>query len=61
VASTKERITSTTQTILTLLIVFAVSLTFLLIASSGGLVLLIYLCWQYVRKGRFPSLRVVST
>ena len=32
----------------------------LLIIFMVGLVLLIYVCWQYVRFGRFPSLRVVS-
>jgi len=39
--------------------VTAVSLTLLLIIFSAGLVLLIYVCWQYIRHGRFPSLRVV--
>ncbi len=57
----QERVSSTTNTILTLLLVTAVSLTLLLIIFSAGLVLLIYVCWLYVRYGRFPSLRVVST
>jgi hypothetical protein len=36
----------------------ALVLTVLLLALAAGQVLLIYLCWQYVRTGRFPSLRV---
>ncbi len=60
VAQVQERVASTTNTILTLILVTAVSLTLLLIIFSAGLVLLIYVCWQYVRFGRFPSLRVVS-
>jgi len=55
----QDRVSSTTNTILTLLLVTAVSLTLLLIIFSAGLVLLIYVCWQYIRHGRFPSLRVV--
>ncbi len=57
----QERVSSTTNTFLTLIVVLAVSLTLLLIIFSVGLVLLIYVCWQYMRTGRFPSLRVVST
>ena len=33
-------------------------LTVLLLVVAAGQVLLIYVCWQYVRRGRFPSLRV---
>ena len=55
----QDRVSSTTNTILTLLLVTALSLTLLIIIFSAGLVLLIYVCWQYIRKGRFPSLRVV--
>jgi membrane protein insertase Oxa1/YidC/SpoIIIJ len=61
VTSTQERISSTTNTILTLLLVTTVSLTFFLIIFSAGLVLLIYVCWQYVRFRCFPSLRVMRT
>jgi hypothetical protein len=31
----------------------------LFLVLAAGQVLLIYACWQYVRRGRFPSLRVV--
>jgi hypothetical protein len=34
-------------------------LTGLLLVVAAGQVLLIYVCWQYVRRGRFPSLRVL--
>ncbi len=61
VTQAQERVSSTTNTILTLLLATAVSLTVLLLIFSVGLVLLIYVCWQYVRFGRFPSLRVVRT
>src|SRR5439155_6774448 len=57
----QDRVSSTTNTILTLLLVTAVSLTLLLIIFSAGLLLLIYVCWLYVRYGHFPSLLVVST
>jgi len=30
-----------------------------LIIVAVALLLLIYVCWQYIRRGRFPSLRVV--
>jgi hypothetical protein len=39
----------------------AVSLTALFVVVAAGQVLLIYVCWQYVRSGRFPSLRVASS
>jgi len=55
----QDRVSSTTNTILTLLLVTAVSLTLLLIIVAVALLLLIYVCWQYIRRGRFPSLRVV--
>ena len=55
----QDRVTSTTNTILTLLLVTAVSLTLLLIIVAVALLLLIYVCWQFIRRGRFPSLRVV--
>ena len=55
----QDRVSSTTNTIFTWLLVTAISLTLLIIIISAGLVLLIYVCWQYIRHGRFPSLRVV--
>jgi hypothetical protein len=55
----QDRVTSTTNTILTLLLVTAISLTLLFIIVAVALVLLIFVCWQYIRHGRFPSLRIV--
>ena len=60
VTDTQTRITSTSNTLLLLIDVLAVSLTLLFIIFAAGLVLLMYVCWRYVRTGRFPSLRVVS-
>lgn len=61
ITNTQARITSTSNTILLLINVLAVSLTLLLIIFEAGLVLLMYMCWRYVRTGRFPSLRIVNT
>ena len=61
VAQAQDRVSSTTNTILTWLLVTAISLTLLCIIVAVALLLLIYVCWQYIRHGRFPSLRVVRT
>ena len=59
VTDTQARVTSASNRILTLINLLAVSLTILFIIFALGLVLLIWVCWQYVRTGHFPSLRVV--
>ena len=56
----QDRVSSTTNTILTWLLVTAIALTLLFIIVAAALLLLIYVCWQYIRHGRFPSLRVVN-
>jgi hypothetical protein len=61
VVQAQDRVSSTTNTILTWLLVTVVSLTLLFIIVAVALLLLIYVCWQYIRHGRFPSLRVVRT
>jgi len=61
VANAQDRVTSTTNSILTLLLVTAIALTLLSIIIAAALLLLIYVCWQYIRHGHFPSLRVVRT
>ena len=58
VAKSQAWVTSTSNTILTLIIVLAVSLTILYLIFAAGLVLLIYFCWRYVRTGHFPPLRI---
>ena len=59
VTDTQKRVESISNTILVLLIVGALSLTLLLLIFEVALVLLLYVCFLYVRTGRFPSLRVV--
>jgi hypothetical protein len=61
VTHTQARITSTSNTLLLLIDVLVVSLTLLFAIFAAGLVLLLYVCWQYVRTGHFPSLRIVRT
>jgi hypothetical protein len=59
VARTQNRVTATSNAILFLLDVGVVSLTLITIIFVVGLVLLLWVCWQFVRTGHFPSLRVV--
>jgi hypothetical protein len=59
VARTQQRVTATSNAILFLLDVGVVSLTLITIIFVVGLVLLLWVCWQFVRTGHFPSLRVV--
>jgi hypothetical protein len=61
VTNTQERVSSTTNTILTWLLVTAVALTLLCIIVAAALLLLIFVCWQYIRHGHFPSLRIATT
>ncbi len=56
----QARVVSTRDTILTLIVVAAVSLTIILLAFAAGQALLIYLCWLYVRTGRLPSVRITA-
>jgi hypothetical protein len=59
VTSTQKRVTAISNAILLLIDVGVVSLTLLFIIFAVGLVLLMWVCWQFVRTGHFPSLRVV--
>ena len=56
---TQQRVTATSNAVLLLIDVGTVSLTLLFIIFAIGLVLLIWVCWQFVRTGHFPSLRVL--
>ena len=58
-ASTQKRVTATSNAVLLLIDVGVVSLTLLFIIFAVGLVLLMWVCWQFVRTGHFPSLRVM--
>jgi hypothetical protein len=59
VTRTQQRVTATGNAVLLLIDVGTVSLTLLFIIFATGLVLLMWVCWQFVRTGRFPSLRVL--
>ncbi len=61
VTHAQARVVSTRDTIFLLIVVSAVALTLILAAFVAGQVLLMYVCWRYVRTGRFPSLRVTLT
>ncbi len=59
VAQAQDRVTSTKNTILTWLLVTAISLTILCLIVAAALLMFFLFCLQYVIHGRFPSLRVV--
>ena len=59
VTNAQDRVTSTTNTILTCLLVTAISLTILCLIVAAALLMFFLFCLQYVIHGRFPSLRVV--
>lgn len=61
VTRTQERIATARDRLLLLIDLFTVSMTLLLASFATGQLLLMYVCWCYVRTGRFPSLRVVSS
>ncbi len=59
VTRTQQRVTKTSNAVLLLIDVGTVSLTLLFIIFATGLVLLMWVCWQFIRTGHFPSLRVL--
>ncbi len=59
ITNAQGQVTSTTNTILTWLLVSAISLTILCLIVAAALLLLFLYCLQFVIHGRFPSLRVV--
>lgn len=61
VTDTLARVTSVSTMILTMINLLAVTLSILFIICAVALVLLVFFCWQYVRHGRFPSLRISIT
>lgn len=58
VTHTQDRIVSTSNTALFLISLSAVLLTLFSLMFAAGQALLTYVCWRYVRTGRFPTLRV---
>ena len=59
VINAQNRLTSTTNQILTYLLVTAISITILCLIVAAALLMFFLFCLQYVIHGRFPSLRVV--
>jgi predicted nucleic acid-binding Zn-ribbon protein len=53
VAQKQQRVTGFTQTLLRAINLLVLSLTALFLVVGTGQVLLIYVCWQYARSGRF--------
>ena len=58
VAEKQQQITNFSHTLLRAINLLVLSMTALFLVVAVGQVLLIYVCWQCVRKGRFPLLRV---
>ena len=59
VINAQNRLTSSTNQVLTYLLVTAISVTILCLIVAAALLLLFLFCLQFVIHGRFPSLRVV--
>jgi septal ring factor EnvC (AmiA/AmiB activator) len=57
-AQKQQHVTELSDTLLRAINLLVLSLTALFLVFAAGQVLLIYVCWQYIRAGRFPSLRV---
>jgi hypothetical protein len=57
-AQRQQQVTDLANMLLRTINLAVVLLTVLFLVFAAGQVLLIYICWQYVRTGRFPSLRV---
>ena len=57
-AQRQQQVTDLSNTLLRTINLVVVLLTVLFLVFAAGQVLLIYVCWQYVRTGRFPALRV---
>ena len=58
VAQKRQQVTDLSHTVLRAINLLVLSLTALFLLVAAGQMLLIYLFWQYVRRGRLPLLRV---
>jgi hypothetical protein len=58
VAQKQQQVTDLSQRVLRAGNLLVISLTALFLVVAAGQMLLIYICWQYFRRGRLPSLRV---
>jgi hypothetical protein len=54
----QQQLADLSHTVLRAINLLVLSLSMLFLVVAAGQVLLIYVCWQYVRTGRFPLLRV---
>jgi hypothetical protein len=54
----QQQVADLSRTVLRAINLLVLSLSVLFLVVTAGQVLLIYVCWQYVRRGRFPLLRV---
>jgi predicted nucleic acid-binding Zn-ribbon protein len=57
-AQRQQQVSDLSDTLLRAINLLVLLLTVLFLVFAAGQVLLIYVCWQYIRAGRFPSLRV---
>jgi len=57
-AQRQQHVSDLSDTLLRAINLLVLLLTVLFLVFAAGQVLLIYVCWQYIRAGRFPSLRV---
>lgn len=60
VAQKRQQVTGLSRRLLRAINLIVLLLTALFLGVAAGQVLLIYVCWQYVRRGRFPLLRAGS-
>jgi len=58
VAQKQQQVTDLSQRVLCAVNLLVISLTALFLVVAAGQVLLIYVCWQYFRRDRLPSVRV---
>jgi len=58
VVQKRQRLTDLWHRMLRAINLLVLSLTALFLVVAAGQVLLIYVLWRYVRRGRFPVLRV---
>jgi chromosome segregation ATPase len=58
VAQKRQQVNDVSHRMLRAINLFVLSMTALFLVVAAGQVLLIYVCWQYVRRGRLPLLRV---
>jgi hypothetical protein len=57
VAQKRQRVSEVANTVVRVITLLVLLLTALFLVNAAGQVLLIYVCWQYVRRGNFPLLK----